>query len=294
MKFDFTAMLHVVLARLCGVFSFVVLAVVATQASADEREGWHYNFTPYLWLPNVNARLSYRIVSLPESAGGNIRCVPPCVIDARVGPNSYLANLKYVGMVAVDARKGRWGVGADLMYMNLTAGSGSVTDVSSPLGRLNLPIHYDTSTLVTGEIETLNGSYSVVHSKPITTDVLVGFRTTTLIVGTDWNLGAPYGYFPRSGTISKESEPFDLIVGAKGRGNLSDALYIRYYFDVGAGKNSSTAQEIIGIGFSHNSSLLLAYRNLAYTSSSRSSTNQGNALTSAHFSGPALGYSFRF
>jgi hypothetical protein len=304
MKYDFTARFHVVAACLCAALALVALCADASPSSAEGTDGadradktdgrWHYNVTPYVWLPNVNARLSYRVHSMPVGGGGNVTCAPFCEINVQVGPNGFLSGFKPVGGLAADAHRGKWGVALDVMYMNFSGGAGAVTEVSSPLGPLQIPIHQDASTLFTGEIETLEGSYSVLRAKQITTDVLAGFRATTLIVGTDWDLGGPYGYFPQSGTISKESEPLDVIVGARGRGKLGGGLFIPYYLDVGTGTASSTAQEIIGIGYSRKASLQLVYRNLAYTSASLSYTNQGNTFRSARFSGPMLGLTFRF
>ena len=117
--------------------------------------------------------------------------------------------------------------------------------------------------------------------------MFTGFRSTALTLRGDYDLGGNYGFLNRSGNFAANSGPVDWIFGIKGRVQLTKKLLIPYYLDAGAATNSSTAQEIIGVGYGERGSAELLFRNLAYTSSN-------TALTNARFGGPALGYTFRF
>jgi hypothetical protein len=267
----------------CTALTIAFALALTTPAHAD---GWKFTATPYLWLPTVNGRLGYDVSSLPGN-GTIITCAPLCEADVSVGPNNYLSHLNSAIMLAADARKGRWDLATDIINTNLSLGVGTVTDLSGPFGKVHIPFSVSTSSRMTGTIWTLEGGYSVFQDKMFNADFIGGFRSTALTLRTDYSFGGPYGIFGRSGSLAANTGPFDWIVGLKGRVNLTDKLYIPYYVDAGAGTNSSTAQEIIGLGYGRNGSVQLAFRNIAYTS-----TN--SALKSARLGGPAVGYTFRF
>jgi len=283
MKKKFTVGLFLAAAPACAALACALALASAAPANADD---WKFSATPYLWLPTVNGRLGYNVSSLPGN-GTVITCAPLCEADVNVGPNDYLSHLNSAIMLAADARKGRWDLATDIINMNMSAGVGTVTDFSGPFGKVHIPFSVSTSSRFTGTIWTLEGGYSVFQNKMFNADFIGGFRSTALTLRTDYSFGGPYGIFGRSGSLAANTGPFDWIVGLKGRVNLTNKLYIPYYVDAGAGTNSSTAQEIIGLGYGRNGSVELAFRNLAYTS-----TN--TAVKSVRMGGPALGYTFRF
>jgi hypothetical protein len=268
----------------CAALASALVLLWASPSQAADK--WQFSATPYLWLPNINGHLGFNVSSLPGN-GANITCMPDCEANVQVGPNSYLTHLNSAFMLAADARLGRWDVATDIINTNLSSSIGTVHDFTGPFGHINIPFAVSTSSRMTGTIWTLEGGYSVFQDKMFNADFIGGFRSTSLTLRTDYSFGGPFGIFARSGSLAANSGPFDWIVGLKGRLNLTDKLYVPYYVDAGSGTNSSTAQEIIGVGYGRNASAELLFRNLAYTS-----TN--TALKSVYMGGPALGYTFRF
>ena len=190
-------------------------------------------------------------------------------------------------MFAADARYNRWDLATDFINLNVGSGIGTVTNFTGPFGRVDIPFHVNTSSRITGTVWTLEAGYSVLQDKMFNASVIGGFRSSTMTFRTDYDFGGPFGKFARSGSLAANGGPFDWIVGLKGRLNLTDKLYVPYYVDTGTGTNSSTAQEILGVGYGGRGSVELVFRNLAYTS-----TN--TALKSVYMGGPAVGYRFRF
>jgi hypothetical protein len=261
----------------------LVLISVAPSRAADQ---WQISATPYLWLPNINGHLGFNTTSLPGS-GARINCMPLCETNVQIGPNSYLSHLNSAFMLAADARYRRWDLATDIINLNVGSGIGTVTDFTGPFGHVHIPFAVNTSSRTTGTIWTLTGGYALFQDKMFNVDFIGGFRSTSLTLRTDYSFGGPFGIFARSGSFAANSGPFDWIVGLKGRLNLTDKLFVPYYVDTGSGTNSSTAQEILGIGYGRNASAELVFRNLAYTS-----TN--TALKSVYMGGPAVGYTFHF
>jgi hypothetical protein len=268
---------------LCALAIALVIVGASPSRAADK---WQFSVTPYLWLPNINGHLGFDTSSLPGN-GARITCSPLCTTNIQIGPNSYLSHLNSAFMFAADARYGRWDLATDLINTNISSGIGTVTDITGPFGHVHIPFAVNTSSRMTGTIWTLVGGYSILQDKMFNADFIGGFRSTALTLRTDYDFGGPFGKFARSGSLAADSGPFDWIVGLKGRVNLTDKLYIPYYVDAGAGTNSSTAQEILGVGYGGRGSVELVFRNLAYTS-----TN--TALKSIYMGGPAVGYRFRF
>lgn len=272
--------------RSLGLIAVVVGTVLMLCRVPSRADSWQFSATPYLWLPTINGHLSYQTPNLPGSAG-NINCIPLCTVDFSITPNQLLPKLNSAIMLAADVRKGRWDLATDIINMNLTVNTSATVTFTGPFGHITVPFNINTSTRSTGTIWTLEGGYSLFQNKMFNVDFIGGFRSTALTARSTYDLGGAFGRFARSGSLSQNAGPFDWIVGVKGRANLTNKLFIPYYLDVGAGTNSSTAQELIGVGYGHNASLELVYRNIAYTS-----TN--TALKSMNLAGPALGYTFHF
>ncbi|MBV8339884.1 MAG: hypothetical protein JO343_08055 [Candidatus Eremiobacteraeota bacterium] len=283
-------MSNISLARLffavAGICAATCGALALASAPADAASNWQVDVTPYLWLPTINAHAALQSSSI-EGRGGSLACAPLCEIDAVIGPNNYLSHLNSAFMIAGDAHYRRFDVATDIINMNLSSSAGSIKDFQGPFGRIDIQVHSNVSARVTGTIWTLVGGYDVFQNRMVNTDVFTGFRSTAMTLRGDYDLGGNYGLLNRSGNFAANAGPVDWIFGIKGRVNLTKKLFVPYYLDAGAATNSSTAQEIIGIGYGERGSAELLFRNLAYTSSN-------TALTNARFGGPALAYTFRF
>jgi hypothetical protein len=271
-------------AALCAAVAGCVVFVAATPSKADN---WQFNLTPYVWLPNVNARLQFNPASLPGAGGGMITCMPVCTVDVQVGPSNYLSNLNFATQFSAAASYKHWDLATDFMNLNMTVNTGTVTDISGPLGHITIPFHVSTSSRFVGTIWTLVGGYSLIRTEPLQLNVIGGFRSASITATTGYNYGGSLGIFAGSGTVSKSGGPFNWIGGLQGRANLTKKLFVPYEFDLGANTGVSTAQEYIGLGYGHNASAELIYRNLMFTS-----TNTVFKVT--RLSGPAIGYTFRF
>jgi hypothetical protein len=269
------------------IWAAILGAAILAPAAAAAKSNWQVELTPYLWVPTVNARGIFNTTTLSGSGGRIIQCAPICEIEAVIGPNQYLSHLNSAIMLAADAHYRRFDVATDIINMNLSSSAGSVKDFQGPFGRIDIQLHSNVSARFTGTIWTLVGGYDVFRNRVVNADVFTGFRSTALTVRGDYDLGGNHGILNRSGNFGSNAGPTDWIFGLKGRVNLTKKLFIPYYVDAGAATNSSTAQELIGIGYGERGSAELLFRNLAYTSSN-------TVLTSARFGGPALGYTFRF
>lgn len=272
-------------AAVCAAVAGCIVFVAATPSKADGN--WQFTVTPYVWLPNVNGRLQFTPPSLPGAGGGQITCTPVCTVNVQVGPSNYLSNLNFATQFAADARYKRWDLATDFMNLNMTVNTGTVTDITGPLGHISIPFHVSTSSRFTGTIWTLVAGYSLIHNNAFDLNVLGGFRSAGLTANVGYNYGGNLGIFAGSGTVSKSGGPFDWIGGLQGRANLTKKLFIPYEIDAGAGTNSSTAQEYIGVGYGHNASAELIYRNLLFTGAN-------TVFKVVRLSGPAVGYTFRF
>ena len=137
----------------------------------------------------------------------------------------------------------------------------------------------------------------MVRTPRTTVDLIGGLRYFHIEASTDWQLAAtitgPGGggqTFPSAGTVSRESNLWDGIIGVRGRVRWGDTRWFSpYYFDVGGGSSVLTWQGLLGVGYGFKwGDMVLAYRTLFY--------DQGDdkLLQNFRFSGPTLGATFRF
>jgi len=240
---------------------------------------WRFTLSPYLWLPNVDGTMKF---STPPGAGGS-----PSV---DVGPNSYLENLDTAIMLAGEARRGDWAIISDLIYLDFSDESSSVTSVTGPGGAVQVPVNTDTSTGLKGLMWQLAASYSVARSKSATLEVLGGLRYLGVEASVQWQFAGGIGLLPQAGSHTETVDLWDAIVGVRGRATPGGGnWFVPYHLDAGSGSSRLTWQAMSGIGNSFRwGDALLAYRHLFYD-------QKGDELFhDFSFSGPALGASFRF
>jgi len=260
-------------------FAFLL---VAGTAQAQE---WTYSLTPYVWLPNVNGKLKYEV---PPGAGG--------APEVDTGPNNYLQNLSMVLMLAGEARKGDWAVFTDFIYLKFDKEKSNVNSINFGGNRVTTSADVHTQSGLKGYEWTIGTSRTVLKSPRYTLDLLGGLRYFHIEANSDWQLATtvsgPGGgqTFPSAGSVSRESNLWDGIVGVRGRVRWGDTpWYSPYYLDVGGGSSNLTWQGIAGVAYGFKwGDLLLAYRKLYY--------DQGDdkLLQNFSFSGPTLGATFRF
>lgn len=215
--------------------------------------GWTFNIAPYMWMPAINASLSY---NLPSALDGKL----PTEVTVPFG--EYIPDLKFAAMFAAEARYNRFSLLTDYMYMDLRAGA-SDTFVKSVdfFGRSSVPIDraldLGSTTRLKATIWTLAGGYTVAEGTWGNLDLIAGIRFLGINDSMDYNLtltltgprgnGATFG---GSGTISGTDNIWNGIGGFRGRVRLADTgLFIPYYFDIGAGGSRLTWQIASGLGY---------------------------------------------
>ena len=258
-----------------GCLLAAALPVAAHAESADE---WKFDATLYAWLPSIDidARFPNGSSTISVSEGD--------VLDA----------LEFTFMGAIDARKGRWGIGTDLIYLDLAGSKKQTRDFEIDGQPLPGGITARADVDVTGWLWTTAGFYRAVEKKNYSMDVLAGVRMLNLDNTLRWELSADLGDPPviaRRGRVETSGTLWDGIVGVRGRASFGtdDRWFIPYYIDVGTGDSDVTWQGIIGAGYAFDwGDLQAVWRYLDYDFPSK------NEVESANFNGAAIGVTFHF
>jgi hypothetical protein len=274
--------------------SIVMVAVLAGAGdpakaqSAPAPDRWSYSLTPYLWLPSVEGTLKYH---LPPGNGS------PTV---EVSRETLLETLEFGAMLAGEARRGRWSIFGDYIYLKLSGAKSVVRTLDfnqglSPVSPASTTVDRGTDSGLKGSLFTLVAGYNISGSNESPADVIVGLRYFGVTATTGWRFSAavagssPGQTFSANGSISKNEDLWDAVVGLRGRARLADRWHLPYHFDVGGGSSSLTWQAMLGMSYSFKwGEATLAYRHLSYDQ------NGDKLLQNFKFSGPLLGATFRF
>jgi hypothetical protein len=250
---------------------------------ASSSSDWEFGASIYGWFPDISGRTRFS-----EGPGGGEIDVPVSDI---------LDNLEFTLMGSFAARKGRWGVFADLIYLDVSA-SQSVSN-SPSIGDVELPVEVTgTKSLdMTSWIVTTAASYRLGDDGAgrRVLDVIGGIRYADISQTLDLQLqGNLPEDFPLSGpnvNIKVSEDVLDYIIGLRGRIAWTEdgAWFTPYYFDIGTGDSDTTWQGMVGVGYAFNwGDVLVAYRHLDYSMPS------DRAIDTLEFSGPAVGAVFHF
>jgi len=274
-------------ARIITLATLAALAMCGPLSAAAQTPGnqWAFSITPYLWLPNIDGTLKYKV---PQGATGSP--------EVRVGPNDYLEALDMALMISGEARKGPWSVFTDVIYLDFSSEKSAVKSVNFGGSLVSSSANLSTSSSLKGGVWTLGAGYAVLPGRPVELDVFGGLRYFGLEASTDWQLTlavtgpGPGHTFPRAGSISERADLWDGIVGVKGRVRIGNSNWsIPYYLDVGTGSSSLTWQGMLGVAYSYKwIGVTLAYRHLYYD------MKGDKLIQDMRFSGPLLGVNFRF
>jgi hypothetical protein len=232
--------------------------------------------TPYVWLPNINGELKFNI---PPGAGGS-----PTI---EAGPNDYLENLDMALMIAGEAKLGGASVFTDLIYLDFSNENASVRNVDGP-GPIQTPIDSGSQLTFKGLERTLGAGIDLVNREDIHVQGFAGVRYLGPDVRLNWELDGPLNLLPQSGTVEREADIWDGLIGLRGQGNIGNWIF-PYYLDIGAGSSDFTWQALAGVGYSWGwGDLHASYRHLAYDQ------DDDKMLQDFSFSGPAFGATFNF
>jgi hypothetical protein len=239
------------------VLLFGTQSLSAKEGDSTSDSEWNYAIAMYLWAAQI------------EMGGprGNSADFPFYKI---------LDNLKMTFMGDVAAQKGNWTVSADVMYLDV-GGKQTNTDSAPPS-----TIQVDAGT--SSWIVTPTVGYAIIDSDKGRLELVGGARYLYLDAYARTKVdGVP-------GVDLEASDNFwDIVVGVRGKLNLSQKWFVPVYFDVGGGSGTSTWQGFAGVGYRFkNFDSLLTYRYLSYKFDSLP------VMSDLTMKGPFAGVVFRF
>lgn len=253
----------------------VLPSTAAAQSAAD---GWKYRAIIYGYFPDIGGTTTF-----PTSAGGG---------GTKVDSSTILDSLNFAFMGTFEARKGRFGILADVLYMDVSGSASKTRDVVVDGHELPLGVTANADLGLRGTVFELAGTYQAVADRTMNVDVVAGARfldirqTLTLELSADVGSEAGPG---RSRSSAVHPTYWDAIVGAKGQFHFGPRgeWFVPWYVDVGAGQSKLTWQAIGGLGYAFDwGQVIGAWRYLDYDFKS------GSDLESMYFNGPMVGVAF--
>lgn len=228
-------------------------------AFAEETDTWQNEILIYGWYAGIDGD-----VVLPTGTD----------IEATVDTSDIIDNLEMVLMGGYEGRIGKWSVLADIVYMDV----GDTTNGPLNAGVLGVGLDIQ-SWVVSGAV-----GYDVIQSESGLLSVLGGARYLAL------DVDAQLKYFDATALAKSGSDHlWDGIIGIRGFFRLTDAWYLPYYADIGAGNSDLTYQLFAGVGYRYSwGDIRFGYKYLHYDFS------DDYLMEDLTLSGPALGVSFRF
>jgi len=234
-----------------------ILFVISQPVLAKEvlTDKWEYNGAAYLWGAAVGGETS-------TGAG----------IDVDFGDITDTLNFGLMGRVG--AKKGKWGLDADILYLDLEDKPNIVLNPTATVSQAGLKAWIVTPT----------ASYNVMNTDKANVNLLAGVRYLYMKVGLTVDPLAK---------VSNSDDVWNGIVGAKGQINLNEKWYVPFYVDVGTGDTDLTWQAFTGIGYKYKKfDLNVGYRYLDYDFE-KGDPGSG-LLNDLNISGPIIGAKFNF
>jgi hypothetical protein len=255
-------------------------AMAQSAGAAVPASEWKSSATLYVYLPSIGGTTAF-----PPAGSGD---------PINIGVDQILDNLKMTFMGTLDVHNGRWGVFADVIYLDV--GNAKTQSRDFTIGGVGLPVGTTASVDLDlkSTIWALAGEYRVAAGPALTMDVLAGARSIVLKERLSWSITGSLGSIAeanRSGTSEVKETLLDAIIGVKGRYVFTDSPQwsLPFYLDVGAGDSKSTWQAAAGVGYTYKwGDLSLLWRYIDYDMKS------GKRIESANLSGPMIGATFRW
>jgi hypothetical protein len=267
----------------------VIGALAAAAPVASQAQGvsddWEYTATIYGWLPSFGGDVS--VPTGPRGGGGGSTSVGLSMNDILNG-----LNFTFQGMLTAD--KGRWGMGTDIIYLDLGSSAKKVKDVT--FGDVELPVGVtaDVDFDMTSWLWTIDGTYLVIDDPDHPMKLLAGARMFDVSTDVKWQLNGDIAGQPlpgRNGTADGSETIWDAIVGVKGEVRFGEEKkwFVPYYLDVGTGDSDLTWQGMLGAGYAFDwGDLVAVWRYLEYDMPS------GDLLENLDANGAAIGVTFHF
>lgn len=258
------------------ILSTALLPVLAT---ANDSDSWQYSLSVYGWFPDISGTTSF-----PLAPGE----------DFTVAIGDILDNLDFTFQGSFDARKGKWGMIADVIYLDLgksghetregtIGGSQIPADVTAKLG-------FDMKSWIT----TAAGYYRLVDESDRSFDFVFGLRYADISQKLKWNLSGNIGNLPIQGPVGSarvSASYWDAVLGLRGRYDFGAGgnWFLPYYADIGTGDSDLTWQAAGGIGYRFNwGEIAGVWRYMDYDLPS------DKPIGDMDFSGPAVGAVFHW
>ncbi len=257
----------------------VVAALVPAASFAQSTADWQFKATLYGYFPDISGKTTF-----PHSGAGSD-------LDLDIG--TILDNLKFAFMGAFEANNGRWGVLADVIYMDIGSSKSDSRDLAIG-GVIPAGVQGNVGYDMKGWVSTVAGTFRTVNRPDYTLDLVGGVRVLNIRQTLNWTFTGNIGPLPlpdRSGTRDSNEKYWDAIVGVKGRYAFGEGQrwFVPYYVDIGTGQSKFTWQALAGFGYSFGwGDVVAAWRYTDYQMKS------GEPLEEMTFNGPAIGVTFRW
>jgi hypothetical protein len=253
--------------------------VLTSTAHAQQApSNWDFRASVYGYFPDVEGAARF-----------------PGADDINIDAEDLIDHTDNVFMGSLEAQRGRFGLFADVIYLNL---GNSVQDTNqvSVGGGTPLPpgVTMDGELNIDAWVWTIAGSYRVYRAPTANVDVFAGARLLNADADLSYAFNTDFGPFSgpaRTGGGSVQGENWDAIIGVKGRNSFGDdqQWFIQYYADIGAGDSDLTWQAFAGVGRRIDRFELTAgWRHLDYE------FGDDARLESLAFDGPLAGASVNF
>jgi len=257
------------------------LAAVPTVAQAQtDPDAWKYTAIIYGYFPDIGGSTKF-----PQSGGGS---------NVTINSDAVLDSLNFAFMGTFEATKGRWGILADVLYMDLSNSVNKTRDLTFNGQPLPAGVTANADLGLRGTVFELAGVYKAFSDSKSNVDFVAGARLLDIQSSLTLELSADIGNDTgpgRSHTTSVHPTYWDVVVGAKGqyRFGSNGEWSIPWYVDVGTGESKLTYQAIAGLAYKFNwGQVIGAWRYLDYDFKS------GSDLESINFNGPMVGVAFNW
>jgi len=243
-----------------GLWFFLTLFILPVTGFANDDE-WNFRVSPYLW---------------GSAMEGDIRTLPPLPpTDVDMSFSDIWDHLDMALMGFAEARKGRFGVFADLVYMDL-----------STRGKTSGPLFSGANIDFTLGHLSLGGSYELTQSDDYELNVLAGAYFWDI----DNKLKLKTGLLPGQ-SVSDDEQWNDAFLGLKGKADINDDWYVNGWGMAAVAGDSDSAWDVyggVGYRYSDSMSIVGGYRHMGLD------YHNGPFSYDVEFSGPAIGLTFLF
>ena len=239
----------------------MLLVAVPAAGQDTDADGWRFTLSPYLWAAGLSGR------------SGTLPPLPPANVDLSF--SDIFDDLRFAGMVLASAHKGRFGIAADIQYIDTQSEGGLA------------PFFAQTQLTSKTFLATLTGEYAVVDAPDAKLFLGAGFRFWS--VDTELKLsGGPL----RDRRIDSNETWFDPLVAVRGYYSLSERWFLAGWAGVGGfGIGSDIVADLFGsVGYliSESTSVSAGYRWM------KVDRDEDGFLYDVQQQGPMVGLTFRF